>query len=89
MTDQPPAPLQDPAKPKWYHNVWFTLFMLFFILGPLGLPLVWKNPRFSRRAKIILSLATVLYTLWLVDAVIRIGRAVMHEVEQLQSTFQF
>lgn len=56
---------------KWYHNTWFVLGMLFFVLGPFGLPLVWKHPRFSRRTKWILTIATALYTVLLIDVSIR------------------
>lgn len=77
------------TKPKWYYNVWFTLVMLFFVLGPLGLPLVWKNPHFSRRVKVVLTLIMVVYTVWLVDLTIRIFRAVMAEMNHLNATYQF
>ena len=53
-------------KPKWHQNVWLVLFLLFFVLGPFGLPLVWKNPRFSRTAKIGLTLLMVGYTFLLI-----------------------
>ena len=77
------------TKPKWYYNVWFTLAMLFFVLGPLGLPLVWKNPHFSRRAKAVLTLIMVVYTVWLADLTVRMFRAVMQEINQLNATYQF
>ena len=76
-------------KPKWYYNVWFILVMLFFVLGPFGLPLVWKHPRFSRWIKIVLSLIMVVYTVVLIDATIRIGKAVIQGVEQFNSTLSF
>ena len=63
--------------------------MLFFVLGPLGLPLVWKNPHFSRGVKIVLTLIMVVYTVWLVDLTVRMFRAVMQEMNHLNSTYQF
>ena len=53
-------------KPKWHQNVWLVLFLLFFVLGPFGLPLVWKNPRFSRTAKTGLTLLMAGYTFLLI-----------------------
>ena len=53
---------------KWYASVWFVLLMLFVVLGPLGLPLLWKSPRFSKVAKIVLTVATVIYTGWILLA---------------------
>ena len=83
------VPPPTAAKPKWYYNVWFVLLMLFFVLGPLGLPLVWKNPRFSRGVKVALTVVMVLYTLVLIEATVRVVRAVMQGVEQFNSTLQF
>ena len=56
---------------KWYHNIWFVLGMLVFVLGPFGLPLVWRHPRFSRRTKWVLTIATALYTVLLIEITIR------------------
>ena len=83
--------MAEPSTPKskWYYNVWFVLLMLFFVLGPFGLPLVWKHPRFSRRVKVTLTLVMVLYTLVLIEATVRMVRAVMQGVEQFNSTLQF
>lgn len=76
-------------KPKWYYNVWFTLFMLFFIIGPFGLPLVWKNPHFSRRVKTVLTVIMAVYTVLLVDLTVRIYRSVIQQLDQLNATLQF
>jgi len=51
-------------KSNWYASVWFVLLMLFVVLGPLGLPLLWKSSRFSKGAKVILTIATVVYAGW-------------------------
>ena len=79
----------EQPKPKWYYNVWFTLAMLLFVLGPFGLPLVWKNPHFSRGVKIALTLVMVAYTVLAVDLTVQIFRAVMQKINQLNSTYQF
>lgn len=77
------------ATPKWYYNIWFVLFMLFFVLGPLGLPLVWKNPKLSKGVKIALTLVMAVYTLLLIELIAKTVQAVMGEVRQFNSTFQF
>lgn len=77
-----------PPRPKWYYNVWFVFLMLFFVVGPFGLPLVWKNPRFSRRVKVALTLAMIAYTVLLVDVTVRMVRAVMNEANQFNSILQ-
>ena len=83
------AALRAPAQPKWYYNIWFVLFMLFFVLGPFGLPLVWKNPRFSRSVKMVLSIAMIFYAAFLVDLTIRMYRAVMNQMDQINATMSF
>lgn len=78
----PAATRSQPQPIKWYYNIWFVLVMLFFVLGPFGLPLVWKHPRFSRGLKWGLTALTLAYTLWLIDAAIRVTRAVLESVNQ-------
>jgi hypothetical protein len=76
--------MADPAPTnRWYHNVWFVLAMLFFVLGPLGLPLVWKNPRFSRSVKWLLTVVMAAYTLWLVDLTVKAVQMAMDQVNQI------
>ena len=87
----PGAPPAEPAKPKWYHSVWFVLLMISPVtLGPFGLPLLWKSPAFSRPVKIGLTLFTLLLTALLVVYIVKVVvPAVMNEMTQLNSTFQF
>lgn len=82
-------PPRAPQQPRWYNNIWFVLFMLFFVLGPFGLPLVWKNPRLSQRVKIILTLVMVVYTIALVELTMQAIQAVMGQVTQFNSTLSF
>ena len=65
---------------KWYHSLWFVLLMLLFVLGPFGLPLVWKNPNFSRPVKAGLTALTVLYTLLLLGGMLHAVRAVLDQL---------
>ena len=83
---EPMTTSAPPRQSKWYYNVWFVLFMLFFVLGPFGLPLAWKNPRFARWVKIVLSLAMVLYTVILIQLTVNMARAVMKDVNQFNAT---
>ena len=77
------------SKPRWYYNIWVVLFMLFFVLGPFGLPLVWKNPKFSTAVKILLTALVGIYTCVLVSFVVTMYQAVMNEVKQFNSTLTF
>ena len=81
----------EPPKARWYHNAWFVLLMISPVaLGPFGLPLLWKSPRFSRWAKTGLTVFTVMWTILLIAYVmVVIVPAVKNEFNQLNSTFQF
>lgn len=49
---------------------WKVLTLLFVVLGPLALPVLWKSPRFSRAGKSVLTIlvaiqtALVIWILW-------------------------
>ena len=47
---------------KWYHSRGMVFLMLFVVLGPFGLPLLWKSPRFTKFWKQILTALTLIYT---------------------------
>jgi hypothetical protein len=48
---------------KWYYRRGVILILLFFVLGPFGLPLLFKSPAFSRKGKIILTILVLVYTI--------------------------
>ena len=54
----------------WYYRPWAVVVLLFLVLGPLGLPLLWKSPSFTRGWKIVLTVALVVYTALLVESVV-------------------
>lgn len=51
---------------RWYYKPWVVVCMLFLVLGPFGLPLVYRNPKFSRLWKIVLTVVMIPYTWYLV-----------------------
>ena len=69
MADETPAP-------RWYHRPFWVVVMLFVVIGPFGLPLLWKSPQFSRPMKIVLTVAMVAYLGLFVDESIRILRTI-------------
>ena len=83
----PAQSLRPAPQPKWYHNIWVLLLMLFFVLGPLGLPLVWKNPTLARWVKVALTLAMIVYTMLLIEGTLKMVSAVMNEMQQINSAF--
>lgn len=85
----PVGAVPSAARAKWYHSVWFVLFMLFCVLGPFGLPLLWKSSRFTRGAKIGLTLATGVYCVWLVVVTIRAAQSAMGHFNDLEKSLLF
>ena len=66
----------ETSPSRWYHRPFWVVVMLFVVVGPFGLPLLWKSPSFSRNAKIALTIAMVAYLGLFVDESIRILREI-------------
>ena len=45
-------------KEKWYFKV-STLVVAFLCIGPFALPLLWINPSFSKKTKIVVSVIII------------------------------
>ncbi|MBN2474512.1 MAG: hypothetical protein JXB62_07880 [Pirellulales bacterium] len=43
------------ATSRWSENRWVVLAMLFLVLGPVGLPMLWRSRQFSRTWKTVLT----------------------------------
>jgi Na+/proline symporter len=57
--------LSDPKKIEFIDSFW-TFFVALAFLGPLALPLLWRNPRLGRGAKVAGSLFIVVFTAGLI-----------------------
>lgn len=78
MIDAPPKLPEG----KWFHRTSFVVISLLFI-GPLALPLVWFNPRFSVVTKAIVTIAVIGFTLGLGIAMVEIYAYFLKQLEQL------
>jgi hypothetical protein len=56
------------------------VFLLFFVLGPFGLPLLWRSPAFSRSMKIALGVAVLACTALLLETVLVAIRVAMEQM---------
>ena len=79
---------EDEGKIKWYLRPISVVLLLFFVLGPLGLPLLYKSPKFSKTLKVILTIVVVLYTCYLIFAILEIGRLLYIRMEELQNAIK-
>jgi hypothetical protein len=69
---------------KWYLRPMGVILLLFFVLGPFGLPLLYKSPKFSRKLKIALTVVIIIYTIYLIIVSLEIGRKIYLEMEEYQ-----
>lgn len=72
------------GKAKWYLRPMGVVLLLFFVLGPFGLPLLYKSPAFSKTLKLVLSIAVILYTFYLIFASLEIARQLYGRMGELQ-----
>ena len=78
------TPESQDEKVKWYLRPVSVVLSLFFVLGPFGLPLLYKSPRFSRTSKIILTIAVVIYTFYLIFISLEIVRELYERMEEFK-----
>lgn len=71
--------------PKWYHRRWNVVLMLFLVVGPFGLPLLYRSPQFSKTWKIVITLVMVPYTWVLILTSIDSFHRAMDMAAQIQS----
>ena len=76
--------LKEDRKTKWYLRPISVVLLLFFVLGPFGLPLLYKSPKFGKTSKIILTIVVIIYTSYLIFASLEIGRELYKRMEELQ-----
>ena len=58
---------------KWYLRPLVVLVLLFVVLGPLALPLLYKSPEFNKTLKIILTITVIIYTLYFIYVSVELG----------------
>ena len=78
----------DPEAVKWYYRPWVVILLLFFVLGPFGLPLVYKSPKFGKVWKAILTVLMIFYTVYLVDVTVKAVEQISKDVAQLQAVLR-
>lgn len=69
---------------KWYLKPINVLLALFVVLGPFGLPLLYKSPKFNKLSKIILTIVVIVYTLLLIYGTLEIVRFTYEKIEALR-----
>jgi len=75
---------KEDRNTKWYLRPISVVLLLFLVLGPFGLPLLYKSPKFSKALKIILTIVVIIYTCYLIFVSLEIGRELYLRVEELK-----
>ena len=75
---------KEDKKVKWYLRPMSVVLSLFFVLGPFGLPLLYKSPKFSRKMKVLLTIAVVAYTFYLIFVTLEIAKELYRRIEELR-----
>ena len=75
---------KEDDKVKWYLRPVSVVLSLFFVLGPFGLPLLYKSSRFSRKSKMILTIAVIVYTSYLIFVSLEIARELLKRMQELE-----
>ncbi|MBM3253208.1 MAG: zinc ribbon domain-containing protein [Candidatus Omnitrophica bacterium] len=57
--------LEKPRQVKWYFRT-SVLIIAILSIGPLALPLLWLNPRLGKTSKIIITIAVLILTYYLI-----------------------
>jgi hypothetical protein len=79
---------KEDEKIKWYLRPISVVLLLFFVLGPFGLPLLYKSPKFSKTSKIILTIVVIIYTSYLIFASLEMGRELYRRMGESQNILE-
>ncbi|MBU1726527.1 MAG: zinc ribbon domain-containing protein [Candidatus Omnitrophica bacterium] len=71
------------AKTPWYLKT-STLIVALLCVGPLALPLVWLNPRFSKNLKIIITLIIIIITYYFAALTINSVKKISDYYQKMQ-----
>ncbi|NQT90316.1 MAG: hypothetical protein HQ558_03585 [Candidatus Omnitrophica bacterium] len=69
-------------KEAWYFKTQW-LIIAFLCIGPLALPLLWFNPRFSRRNKTIVTIVVIVLSFYMTIITIRSLKAIGSYYQQI------
>jgi hypothetical protein len=71
-----------PSGQKWYYsNTAIVLGLL--TLGPLVLPLIWRNPHYNRATKIVLTIVVIAVTVWSIWVIKKLLADLSLQLDQL------
>lgn len=76
-------PVTPPPAPKKMVHSTGALLLALATVGPLAIPLIWTNPRYSRFVKVALTAGVLAVTVALSIAVYRVGTNTLNQIRSL------
>lgn len=70
------------SKTKWYYSTSVVVIGL-LVAGPLALPLVWKNPRYTIVTKVVVTIVVVAVTVYICYLLGRMYRGLLEQIDDL------
>lgn len=80
--------MQKKEALKWYLRPVVVILLLFLVLGPFGIPLLYKSPAFNRKLKAILTGVVIIYTAYLILASVEIAEEVYRRLGEIQGVLK-
>ena len=74
--------MSEAPKEKWYFKNSFVI-TAFVVVGPLALPLVWFNPRYSQKAKILTTVVSLVISYFVTLAMIHSVKSILEYYRQI------
>lgn len=72
---------------RWYFRP-VTIVIAILAVGPLSLPLVWMSPALGKWHKVLITIAVLALTIWLVRSSVEIAGSFLKEIGELQKMMQ-
>jgi len=70
------------SETKWYFST-STLVIAILVIGPLALPLIWRNPRYKTTTKVVATILVIAFTIVLCYLVVYIHNYLTRQIESL------
>ena len=78
--------MDDKERDKWYLKT-STLIIAFLCVGPLALPLLWFNHRFTKRSKVIITIIVLILSYYLTIALVDSLRSITRYYQMMFQEF--
>ena len=75
-------------KDKWYFKA-YVLVIAILCIGPFALPLRWANPRFSLKAKIVITALILILTWYLMILFVNTLKLLIDHYRLMEEVYKF